>query len=773
MAGRQDIFQQAMNQGHSAAWDQQWDKASGFYRQALDEFPDHPQALINLGLALIELQDFDQALNCYMHAARVIPEDPIPVEKIGQLSERMGNLEQASKAALRAADIYLKNRDVSRAIENLERVTRLNPESLLAYSRLAIIYERTGDKHKSVSAYLAAASLLQSSGELEKAMHAVDQALKILPNNEKVLQAKEMLRDYKQLPKPVRPRGGTAPLRMSQVRQLQSPEKATTQPEIDPVALARQKALTILAGMLFDSMEDEPSSQSERRGLQAIVTDKSGIPEKPVDHTRLMLHLSQVIDFQTRGENNQAAEELQRAMDSGLENPAAFFDLGFLYASSGRVESAIRQLQRAVRHTDFALGGRLLLGDLFRKKGLLKEASLEYLEALKIADAQTVTEDQAHDLLQLYEPLIESYRQESNPEMEVRICDNVQEMLMRSNWRAHLQSARQQLPEQGKKGPAIPLAEILTEAHSSELIESISKIYTLVGQSNIRSAMEEAFFAIEHAPSYLPLHSVMGDMLVKQGETASAVSKYQVVAKSYSVRGESQQAIKYYRKVVELAPTDPNSRVKLIDQLVSYGQTENAIEEYLQLADIYISLADLNMARKTYTDALRTAQQANVDRSQRVKILHRMADIDMQSLDWRQALRVFDQIRTLQADDLKAWSNLIELNFALGQEQQALKELDNYITYFGNQDLQSKALEFLENMCNEYPDRIPVRRRLADLYKKLGRIEDSIDQLDALGDLLLESGDRAATIQTVEMILALNPPNKDDYEEVLRQLRNG
>ena len=76
-------------------------------------------------------------------------------------------------------------------------------------------------------------------------------------------------------------------------------------------------------------------------------------------------------------------------------------------------------------------------------------------------------------------------------------------------------------------------------------------------------------------------------------------------------------------------------------------------------------------------------------------------------------------------------------------------------------------------MSNEYPDRIPVRRRLADFYKQLGRIEDSIKQLDALGDLLLEAGDRAATIQTVEMILALNPPNKDDYEEVLKQLRNG
>ena len=88
------IFQQAMNQGHSAAWDQLWDRAAGFYRQALDEFPDNPQALTSLGLALIELQEYDEALRCYQKAAKGLPDDPLPLEKIAQLCERMGNLER-------------------------------------------------------------------------------------------------------------------------------------------------------------------------------------------------------------------------------------------------------------------------------------------------------------------------------------------------------------------------------------------------------------------------------------------------------------------------------------------------------------------------------------------------------------------------------------------------------------------------------------------------------------------------------------------------------
>ena len=62
MPGRDDIFQKAMNEGHSAAWDQEWSKAAAAYRRALEEFPDHPKALNSLGSALHQLNQVDEAL---------------------------------------------------------------------------------------------------------------------------------------------------------------------------------------------------------------------------------------------------------------------------------------------------------------------------------------------------------------------------------------------------------------------------------------------------------------------------------------------------------------------------------------------------------------------------------------------------------------------------------------------------------------------------------------------------------------------------------------
>ena len=774
MAKHPDAFQTAMNQGHSAAWDQNWDRAAAHYRKALELSDDDPQALTSLGLALIELQDFEGALNCYQKAAKVSPNDPLPLEKIAQLCERMGSLDLAAQAALRGAELYLQNKDIQKAVENWERVTRLDPENLLARSRLAMVYEKSGEISKAVSQYLAFASILHAGGNTEKARQAIDQALKINPNSQEAADYLSLIRDFKPLPKPVRPRGGTAPLRMAQVRQLQAPS-ASAQLELDPVSQACQKALTQLAEMLFETEEEtsEPAAPAPagRKGLQALVSSMSVALSKPQDRPRKLLHLSQVIDLQARGEYGQAADELLRAQELGLDHSAVSFDLGYLFAQIGRFDSAIRHLQNAVKNADFALGSRILLGDMFRKKGQIREASFEYLQALKLADLEIAPINRVEELSQLYELLIESHRKQKDARMQERLCEGVHEMLARADWREQIKRARQQLPGFVEGGPLIPLAEVMTESRSGQVIESVSRIYDMMEAGLYHSAMEEAYYALEQTPTYLPLHSLMGEMLFKQNDYESAVAKFRVIARAYGSRGETQQAIQYSRKVVELAPADLSARKKLIEQLIAFGQVENALDEYVNLADVYYSMADLASARNTFLEAFKAAQQANVDRYLKVRLLRRIVDIDMQSLDWRQGLRILDQIRTLQPEDEEARLQIVGLNFRMGQEQQALTELDHYIAYLTSNNKGQKLLHFMESLISEHAESIPMRRRYVDALVSAGKSSEAISQLDEIGEALLQSGDRAGAIQAVEKIITLGPPNKEEYLTLLAQLR--
>ncbi len=770
MPGREDIFQKAMNEGHSYAWDQEWSKAAAAYRKALQEFPDHPKALNSLGLALFQQGNYEEALQIYKRVAFVSPQDPVAMEKLAQLFERTGHLKEAIEAALKAADLFLNQRDVDKAIENWVRVTTLDPEHILAHSRLALAHERLNHKQQAVTEYLAVASLLQRAGNLQKAAELVNKAAQIMPESAEAKQAQALLRSGQLLPKPLRPKGGTGPIAMAQIKQLDQPKKQTDS-GLDPVAEARQKALTRLAEILFDySSNDSPVAQA-RRGLQALMRGTGQLSLQQNEQAKVVLHLGQAIDAQSKGNDAQAAEELEHALEAGFNHPALYFDLGLLRSNGDRLESALRHLAHAVKHNDFNLAARLLMGQINQRLGRLQAASIEYLEALKLADSAVVPPEHADELRQMYEPLIEAQSSQKDEVALKRICDSIHDLLMRKNWRDHLHKAREQLPKQQDGGLPIPLAEIILQAQSSQILESINLIHQLARAGKLRSAMDEAFQALNYAPTYLPLHTLIGDLLVRENHIPEAIAKFTVVANAYSVRGEAAQAAKTLRRVVQLSPMDLNARTRLIDQLVALGQVNDAINEYLELADIYYRLAELDMARKTYTTALRFVQQVNADRSWNVHILQRMADIDMQRLDWKQALRVYEQIRTLRPDDENARKNLVELCLKLGQPAQAGVELENYITYLQANNRSAQAIPFIKDLLKERPDEPILRRALAQAYQQAGQIEEAVNELDALAESLLDTGKKEEAIEIVNQILLMNPPNANQYRQLLIQLQ--
>ena len=768
MPGSEDVFQKSMNEGHSAAWDQEWDKAVGAYRRALQEFPDQPKALSSLGLALYQKGEIEEALQIYANVAKLSADDPVPLEKIAQLSERLGNLKNAMEAALRAGDLFLKQRDTDKALENWTRVTNLDPEHAIARSRLAQVHEKLGHAQQAITEYLALASIIQRAGNAEKSLEMVNKAQSLLPNSPEVKQAQTLLKTGQLLPKPIRGKGGTGPIRMAQVKELQKPAKITS--GLDPIAEARQKALTTLAELLFEYSDDSPDAQ-ERRGLSAIMKGTGGLSMQQAEQTKVILHLGQAIDAQSKGKDTQAAEEMEHALDAGFKHSSLYFMLGLLRYNGERLESAQRFLQNSVKHNDYALGTRLLLGQMAAKKSDFKEAALEYLEALKYADSVTAPGDQGDDIRQQYEPIIESH-QSKEDETELRkICDVIGGLLLRADWREQLHKTREQMPKQEGEYTA-PLADVILQAQSSTVLESMNRINQLARMGSLRSAMDEAYDAVQHAPTYLPLHILMGDLLVQEGHTAEAITKFSVVAHSYSARGEVQQATKLLKRVIQLSPMDLNSRKRLIDQLIARGQTDDAIQEYLELAGIYYRLAELDMARKTYTSALRMVQQGNASREWNTHILQRMADIDMQRLDWKQALRVYEQIRTLDPDNDMARKQLIDLNLRMAQTDKSLNELDNYVTHLEGQGKNELAITFTNDLVKEHDDQPVLKRALAAQLQRNGRMDEAISILDTLGESLMESGDRQGAMEVINQIVLMNPPNVGEYRQLLDQMRS-
>lgn len=773
MSGSDDLYQKAIEQGHSAAWDQNWDLAADHYRHALHEFPNDQTALANLALSLYEIEQYDESLRYYLQVAKQNPKDPMPFEKIAVICERLGEDERVEKASLRAAELYLHNREIQKAVANWQRAIEVNPESIPARSRLGLIYERLGKNKEAVREYLALTSLYQHAQENEKASEVANHVIELDPNNQQAQQALTYLREYRPLPIPKAPRRQSSTIEPTETLLSKEPDVAAVlEMEKDPVEETLDTSLIALASILFEGHEDAVDEGISRPGFQAILGGSSPFSsQKTVDANRIARHLSQVLDLQTQGDLSQAAVELEHALEAGIDHPAAFFDLGYLRFESERFESTQRYLQKAVQHPDFALGSRLLLGQTLNRLNRIDEAAIEYLRALALADISQIPEEQRQSILDAYDPIIESQRLVTDESLHQRVCDNVSELLMRPNWRASLSQARQQIPPLENGGPMIPLAEMITQSSSGQVVESLSNIYKLAGEGLLNSAMEESFFALQHAPTYLPIHSYIGELLVKQGLLPEAISKLGVVANSYNSRGEPQRAVEYYKRMMNIAPMDLKPRSQLINLLISIDRSEDALKEYIKLAEVYYRMADLDMARKTYTEALRVAEKLPDEKSWQVELYKRMADIDLQRLDWRRALEDYERVRTLQPDDGEARSRLVELNYRLENQSQALAELEQFIAYLSASGKKEQAVEFVESLVESNPNQISLRIRLADLYRQMGRVDQAVEQLDTVGESFLDAGDTVGAVKILERIIDLNPPNIEEYHQSLIQLK--
>jgi tetratricopeptide (TPR) repeat protein len=231
------------------------------------------------------------------------------------------------------------------------------------------------------------------------------------------------------------------------------------------------------------------------------------------------------------------------------------------------------------------------------------------------------------------------------------------------------------------------------------------------------------------------------------------------------------RAVDMLRRVVDLSPLDLNARQSLIDQLVFGGQNEQAIREYTKMADVYYSLAELADARKTYTKALRFVEGTGLGETWRVTILHKIADIDVQSLNWRQGLTIYERICGIFPDDLEANRNRIDLNFRLGDRNQALSAIEDFVKVLKRQNRLEDVVIFLEKLSGDWPQEAMIKSLLAEQYQEAGRTKEAIDNLDDARAILFDRGNHEGALVMLKRIIALNPENIEEYQQLLDGLQ--
>jgi tetratricopeptide (TPR) repeat protein len=763
VARNREVFEEAMQAGANAAWDKNWDQAIEAYQRALEEFSDDVDVLTGLGLAYSGAGQPEAALDSFQRASDLAPDDPVIYEHIGKVREQMGQGEEAAEAYLDSAERYLSQQQAPQlALERWQDAVRAYPDCLKAHGQLLQYYHRHGQVREAVNECLALAHIYQAQGQHEYAVQASQYALKLAPHDPRVLAALDDLRygarrtveseadaphEEAELFGGMKGAVGSATLDFD-VTVESDQERGSL------IEVTRQKALSELAESFFE--EEEGAARS---------AGASRLSKAEIDAL-----ISRAIDFQTRGKTDEAIAAYEQVIRARVEKPAVHFNLGLLYQEKTRFDAAISQFERVMSLPEYMLGSYFALGECYRAQGRINEALEKFIEVLKIIDVATVQRKQADDLARLYGSLAHRYIGKGEREQASTFTSSLVDFLNESGWKNRVVEVRRQLDAIAQEGPVLSLAEMLTIPESERVLESIVLAQEYARRGMSYAALEECYYALGLAPTYLPIHRQQAQVLVAMEKVNEAVSKLVVIADAYRMRGSLRAATAIYQHALELTPMDTVVRAKLIDLLVSHGEIDKALEHYLILADTYHHMAQIDQARETYQEALELAPRGSPERRWRVRILHKIGDVYMQRVDWRRAVGVYEQIRTLAPDDEQARSTLMDLYYRFDRPDLAIVELDSLVRIYQDSGNTQRLFAILEDAVRERPDDIPLRTRLAQVHLDAGHADQALVHLDRLGDLQLEAERYEDAKATIRAIIALQPPNVVAYQQLLDQL---
>jgi tetratricopeptide (TPR) repeat protein len=756
VAGNRRAYNTAMQRAAHLAGEKKWSPAIQEYGRALDEFPRDVAALTGLGLAYVETGQLEKALSTYERAASAAPDHPKVVERVGQTLERLARWTDAGRAYIVAAEAHLRLRDIPGAIEMWRKAAVLSPENLEAHRSLARVYENQGEQRRAARHHLIMARVLERQGDHRQAVEHSKTARRLDPSNAEARHMEEALRAGKPLPDGLTARlqpdaDGKRTLDSFVIFddiELETVHLTSDRQSASPADLLREHALAQLADALF-SMDSDP------------------------DAMELSMLLGQAADLQTRGLDERAIAAYEDALAKGIDWPAIHYNLGLLYQERRDYPRTIAHLERVLGDADYTLGAHYSIGQTYRAWGKYSQALQHLLHVLWSIDAQTVSAERQPALEMIYRQLQEQYRARDGGTETQRLVQSISAFLDHKGWGQRVVEARQQLDSLAGGTLLFSVAETLTEPSSDTALTAMRQIGGYLQEKKIFTALEECFWAIQHAPYYLPLHLRLADILIAEGRLEEAVQKYASVAEAYKIRGNLERAIPIYQKALEIAPVHIGVRERLIQTLQEAGMYDRAIEQYVAVSDTYYQLAQVDKALTTYQQALGIVGLASPDRGWEANILHRMGDIHVQRVDWQRALSTYQRIKRIDPLEYRARAYLVDLYLKLGRSEQALNELDELSATFQDQRVPSGLVEALGHLGSAHPSHLALHIRLAKTYLDLRLKEEAITALDAVGEIQLGTGQTKDAIRTIQAIIRLGPQQVEGYQQLLSQLQAG
>jgi tetratricopeptide (TPR) repeat protein len=296
-------------------------------------------------------------------------------------------------------------------------------------------------------------------------------------------------------------------------------------------------------------------------------------------------------------------------------------------------------------------------------------------------------------------------------------------------------------------------------------------------------------------PNYMEANQHLADLYSQQGLVMEAKSQYQAVAEHYLKAGQLEKTRGIFEKLLKLAPDDLKSRLALAELCVKEKNVDQAVQEYLGVAQ---ELDRRDMAKESvriYQTALKLAPGSRDVLDRLVRALSQQGDHDhvidllkdqiknrrdpgLMALlaqaylgkdRLKEAKKLLEEATSIDSEAVEIRVALGRLQLKQGDLDAAFKSLSEVSARLEQDKKLNEASHLWEEFVRERPEHAEALGRLEDLYRKRDHPAKADATASALADVLIRQGNQAAARKVLERLIVSDAGNPH-HRERLRAL---
>ena len=285
----------------------------------------------------------------------------------------------------------------------------------------------------------------------------------------------------------------------------------------------------------------------------------------------------------------------------------------------------------------------------------------------------------------------------------------------------------------------------------------------------------------------------LAELQVVQGLLMEAKAQYQALVELYTKTGHKRQATEVFKKLAEIDPSDLKVRYKFAEFLEREGKVEEAVAEYVGIADEFINkglvaeaiqimekglridntsrllrtkLAQAAILQGHHDKAIQLLEEVREQHPQDVELLSRLGEAYMGAGRAAEAEALFRRLAELEPDNAEHSSRLADLAIGQGNCDQALEILTPAVDSLVNGKDGEKAAAYLQKILNRDPHHTKTLLKLVEVQTILQQDAGRASAYDKLCEAYSKQGDYQKAVRVAEQLIELEPENSQHKDRV-------